>query len=190
LADLRAFPFMLLWFGWLTYWYIAAGDAKGDTRVESPLSRLSHELPLYAGVVVMLLTIGGDGLRSLRFLPQGIGTYGLGLLLTTLGLGLTVWARVHLGVNWSVSVAHKHEHQLVRTGPYARVRHPIYSGLVLAFLGALVARGDLGALLACALGTLSLVMKLRREEHWMHEIFGEAYSEYSTAVPALLPRWW
>jgi protein-S-isoprenylcysteine O-methyltransferase Ste14 len=187
---LRAFPFMLLWFGWLTYWYIAAGDAKGDARVESPLSRLSHELPLYAAMVVMLLTADGEALQALRFLPQRIGTYGLGLLLTALGLGLTVWARVHLGVNWSVSVAHKHEHQLVRTGPYARVRHPIYSGLVLAFLGALVARGDLGALLACALGTLSLVMKLRREEHWMREVFGEAYSEYGADVPALFPRWW
>lgn len=185
---MRAFPFMLLWFGWLTYWFIAAGDAKADARAESPLMRLAHELPLTVGMAAMGLTADGEGLFGLRLWPQRIAMDGIGLLLTGLGLGLTVWARVHLGVNWSVAVAHKHEHQLVRTGPYARVRHPIYSGLLLAFLGALVARGDLGAFISCALMTLSLVTKLRREERWMRETFGATYAQYSAAVPGLFPR--
>lgn len=186
---MRAFPFMLLWFAWLAYWFVASGDSKADAEAESPLARLFHEAVLVGGGLVMALTASSGGvLRSLRFWPDGLAPYALGLLMTALGLALTVWARVHLGVNWSAAVARKHEHQLVRTGPYARVRHPIYTGLVLAFLGGLVARGDVGALLGSTLMTLALVIKLRREERVMREAFGDAYSEYSAHVPALVPR--
>jgi protein-S-isoprenylcysteine O-methyltransferase Ste14 len=107
--------------------------------------------------------------------------------MVALGLAFTVWARVHLGANWSANVARKLDHELVRSGPYAWVRHPIYSGLLLAFFGVAVGRGDVGALLGCALMSYGFLRKLRIEERWLPQTFGDAYVRYRDEVPSLLP---
>ena len=94
-----------------------------------------------------------------------------------------------LGRNWSAAVTVKAGHELVTTGPYAIVRHPIYAGLLLAFIGTAVARGDLGAVAAVVLVGWAFRRKTRLEERWMREQFGAAYEAYARRVPALFP-WW
>jgi protein-S-isoprenylcysteine O-methyltransferase Ste14 len=181
---MSAMPFWLLWVAWLIYWMVSARNTKPNERVESRASRLSYSLPLIAGVVLMN---GPISPTAVRVLPASLVPYALGLLLCALGLAFTVWARVHLGTNWSDAVTHKQDHELVRSGPYARVRHPIYTGLLLAFLSVAIARGDVKSFVGCTLMTLGILLKLRIEERLMAETFGDAYAEYRARVPALIP---
>jgi protein-S-isoprenylcysteine O-methyltransferase Ste14 len=178
------FPFALLWVAWFIYWRVSARNTKPNERVESRASRLSHTVPLIAGAVMLNRPLGAS---TLYVLPVGLGPYFLGLLLCALGLGFTVWARVHLGANWSDTVSRKQGHELVSSGPYARVRHPIYTGLLLAFASVVIARGDLISVLGGTMMTLGVLQKLRIEERWMTETFGAAYAEYRDRVPALIP---
>jgi protein-S-isoprenylcysteine O-methyltransferase Ste14 len=126
-------------------------------------------------------------LFATRILPRTLATYGVGVTLVFLGLAFAVWARRHIGSNWSGTVTVKEDHVLICTGPYAWVRHPIYTGLLAAILGTAVARGELRGVWALALCTAAFVSKLRIEERWMRQVFGEAYERYSARVPALIP---
>jgi protein-S-isoprenylcysteine O-methyltransferase Ste14 len=101
----------------------------------------------------------------------------------------SVWARVHLGGNWSGIVTIKHDHELIASGPYAIVRHPIYTGLLVAFIGSAMARGEWRGVLAVLIAWVALWRKLRLEERWMGERFGQQYEAYCRRVPALLPFW-
>jgi len=98
-----------------------------------------------------------------------------------------VWARVHLGGNWSGIVTLKEDHELVRRGPYRWVRHPIYSGLLLAIAGSAVVRGEWRGFLALAIAFAALWRKLKLEERWLGETFGEQYAAYRRRVSALIP---
>ena len=103
------------------------------------------------------------------------------------GLGFAVWARRCLGRNWSGIVTVKQGHELIRSGPYALVRHPIYTGLLLAILGTASAIGEWRGLIAFVLITAGFVLKLRIEEDFISETFGEQYARYRAEVPALIP---
>lgn len=81
----------------------------------------------------------------------------------------------------------KEDHALIRTGPYAIVRHPIYSGLLLAIIGSALARGDVAALLAIAFMLYAVLRRVSIEERWMSETFGQAYVDYKATTPALVP---
>jgi protein-S-isoprenylcysteine O-methyltransferase Ste14 len=113
--------------------------------------------------------------------------FGGALVLTVAGLAFTVWARMHLGRNWSGAVTLKEGHELIRTGPYACVRHPIYAGLLVALLGGAVACGELRALIGFAVVTGAFQRKLSIEERFMRENFPEQYRAYCLEVPALIP---
>jgi protein-S-isoprenylcysteine O-methyltransferase Ste14 len=114
----------------------------------------------------------------------------IALLLAALGFALTWWARIHLGRFWSAAVTLKAEHTLIRSGPYALTRHPIYTGLLLALLATAVARDSLGSLIGAGLILLGLVLKLRQEEQFLKAQFGAAYDAYKKDVPTLIPRPW
>ena len=187
LIKLGPWPFAILWSAWLIYWGISARGAKRNEGVESRASRLSHSLPPLIGALVMAVTQPRAGFFAPRLWPFGTATYASSFVMVALGLAFTVWARVHLGTNWSAHVARKLDPELVRSGPYAWVRHPIYSGLLLAFLGLVVGRGDVGALLGCALMWYGFLRKLRIEERWLQQTFGDAYTRYRAEVPGLLP---
>ena len=109
------------------------------------------------------------------------------MVVTALGLGLSVWARVHIGGNWSAIVTIKRDHALVRDGPYRYVRHPIYTGILLAFVGSALARDEWRGVLATAIAFAALWRKLRLEELWLTEVFGDEYRRYRNEVRALIP---
>jgi protein-S-isoprenylcysteine O-methyltransferase Ste14 len=98
------------------------------------------------------------------------------------------WARVTLGRNWSATITVKQDHDLITSGPYRFVRHPIYTGLLLGLAGIAVARGEWRGVLGVVLAFGAFWRKLRIEERWMREQFGGAYDEYSRRVAALIPR--
>jgi protein-S-isoprenylcysteine O-methyltransferase Ste14 len=177
-----------LWLAWALYWLISAYGAKRTRRRESPGSRLAHVIPLLLGVTLIAWPHHpGPQWLSWPLVPAGPARFGSALALTVAGLAFTVWARVHLGRNWSGTVTLKEGHELIRTGPYAYVRHPIYAGLMVALLGSAVACGELRALIGFVIVTAALVRKLRIEERFMRESFPEQYRDYCAEVPALIP---
>ena len=103
------------------------------------------------------------------------------------GLLFAVWARVHLGRNWSSSVTIKQGHELITTGPYAVVRHPIYTGILAGILGTAIALSQVRGFIALVIFFLIFWFKLRMEEQWMSSQFGETYATYSHQTAALVP---
>lgn len=168
-------------------WLVGALTAKRTARTQSAASRL---LQLVLGGA----TIGIGFTRWFAFDPLTrtfvpnlpVVTYA-GIVLTLAGIGLAIWARVLLGGNWSSAVTVKQDHSLVRRGPYAVVRHPIYSSFLLALVGTAVTFREVRALLAVGIAFLMFCIKLRIEERFMTEEFGADYREYQRQVKALIP---
>ncbi|MGO8971307.1 MAG: methyltransferase family protein [Myxococcaceae bacterium] len=111
----------------------------------------------------------------------------LGGLLTDVGVGFAIWARAVLGRNWSGHVSLKEGHQLMEGGPYALVRHPIYTGLLTALFGTALVRGTLAAFLAVGVFTVYCVSKIHLEERFLASEFGSAFQSYRARVKALIP---
>jgi protein-S-isoprenylcysteine O-methyltransferase Ste14 len=176
-----------LWIAWMLYWWIAARGAMATRRRESALSRISYVVPLLIAVWLLAARRVPIAILNEPVLPKSIGLFAAGASLTVIGLAFTVWARVHLAGNWSATVTIKENHTLVRDGPYRYVRHPIYTGLLLAFVGSALARDEWRALLAVAIAFYSFWRKLRLEERWLTEVFGDAYRLYREEVRALIP---
>ena len=188
--DYPSDPITLLWIIWLAYWGIAAARVKPPVRREPALSRAAHTIPLLLAALLLLMHRPGNALGS-QLLPwRGAGRYDVGLALVALGLAFAVWARVFLGRNWSGIVTVKQDHELVRRGPYRFVRHPIYTGMLLAFLGTAIAQDQWRSLIALALVWLALWRKWKLEERFMQETFGEQYLAYRRQVPAVVPWKW
>jgi protein-S-isoprenylcysteine O-methyltransferase Ste14 len=176
-----------LWAMWGVYWAIASAFAKPVRRRESAASRASHVVPLVAGAALLASwRLAGPTLDA-RFLPHGLAWFWLGTAMVVAGLLFAVAARRHLGGNWSGIVTLKQDHTLTRSGPYRLVRHPIYTGLLLAVLGTAVAEGEWRGLVAFAAVLVAFLRKVRIEEQFMLEAFGEEYARYRREVPALLP---
>ena len=178
-----------LWILFVAYWIWSARKVKGASRTEPAWSRLlKYWLPLV--VAALLLEPGrlyGGGVLGARFLPAAGWAAPLGMVMTLAGLLFACWARHVLGSNWSAVVQLKQDHELIERGPYRHVRHPIYTGLLLAFLGTAVALGEWRGLLALAIVAVSFWRKLLLEERWLGEQFGAAYADYMRRVKALIP---
>ena len=169
------------------YWLTSPRCIKTAVRRESIVSRLAHVIPL----IVAAVLIGWRDLPwralNLRLWPHSLLAYRIGLALLIAGLAFAVWARVHLGRNWSGSVTVKEGHEFIHSGPYACVRHPIYTGLITAVSGTAIISGTVRAALGLVIVTLSLLRKLRTEEAFMRDTFPGGYQRYSADVPALIP---
>jgi protein-S-isoprenylcysteine O-methyltransferase Ste14 len=111
-------------------------------------------------------------------------------LFTVAGLAVALWARAVLGRNWSATIAFKEDHELMQDGPYAYVRHPIYSGLLLMALGTAVESGRLGSFVLLAAVAVVFAVKAHLEERLMTSHFPEAYPQYRRRVKALIPGVW
>lgn len=180
----------MLWIGFLVLWTAAALIQKRTLRRQSTLSRL---LQLSLAVIVYMLLANprlNVGLLAHPFMPGNMVFSLVGLGLMILGFAFSICARVFLGGNWSAAVTVKKDHELVRNGPYALVRHPIYTGTLLALLGTVIILHGIRGLLAFAVALLALRMKSHREEVLMTKQFGAEYTEYSKRVKALIPFVW
>jgi protein-S-isoprenylcysteine O-methyltransferase Ste14 len=176
----------VLWLAWVAYWIISARGVKRTVRRETMGQRWSHALPFLFAAWLLFHP------RILPWLchpiwPENGTSYFVGTGMLIAGLLFTVWARLVLGANWSGTVTVKQDHELIQTGPYRWVRHPIYTGLLAALAGSAIAQDLWTSALAWALIFVALWFKLRREEAWMRETFGEAYERYCGRTARLVP---
>ena len=119
-------------------------------------------------------------------LHAGVAGQWVGLALCLAGFGFAIWARMHLGRNWGMPMSLRQGHELVTSGPYAYVRHPIYTGILLAMIGSTLARG-LAWLLPLFLGFVYFLFSARTEEKMMVAQFPEAYPAYRQRTRMLIP---
>jgi protein-S-isoprenylcysteine O-methyltransferase Ste14 len=199
ILRLSALSITAAWVIWFVVWAITSLRAKPVVYRESVGSRLSYTLPIIASVLLLLLAkasrlgsvliAAGPAFTWLyvRFIRLYPGAVWIGSPLVIVGVLITFWARFYLAGNWSGSVTLKQDHELIRTGPYRFVRHPIYTGALIAVLGTAFAIGQFRGLLAFALTFFALWYKSRIEEKLMIENFGDAYRSYRACVKGLIP---
>ena len=178
-----------LWVAFLALWFLAGLVSKRTVQVQSGGSRLLQSAFVFLGVALMFnfhhwIT---SGWLAVRLTPANAPVVLCGGALTLAGLLFCVWARVVLGRNWSSAVTIKQDHQLVLRGPYRIVRHPIYTGLLIALLGTAMIIGVTRAFVGVLVIGLGFWLKSQTEEQFMLHQFGAQYVDYRQRVHALIP---
>jgi len=177
-----------IWIVFLVFWALAAFVQKRNARRQTVASRLIQVSIILLVLVPFFVEGGRMGLLYRHLYPNVLVVQYFGVLLLLLGFGFAVWARFILGRNWSGIVAVKEGHTLITRGPYAWVRHPIYTGILLALLGTAVTLGTVINLVEVPVVAFALWLKLRTEEKFMLETFDEQYTAYRRHVKALIPH--
>ena len=179
--------FPVLWIAFIIYWRIKAADAKTTERLEPVASRILRAITLLIAIVLFSTTRIPLRWLYLEPWPAGLWPFWLGAAVMIAGLLFAVWARGHLGRNWSQAVTIKQGHELITTGPYAVVRHPIYTGMLAGLLGTAIALSQVRGFMAFVIFFVMFWLKLRKEEQWMRSQFGETYATYAHQTAALVP---
>jgi protein-S-isoprenylcysteine O-methyltransferase len=175
------------WVCLLLVWVIAALSTKRTVRAEAASSRVGHILTFAAAFALLFSPTVRVGPLAWRIVPLSESVGMGGLILTIVGIAFAIWARFYLGGNWSAIVAIKQQHRLIQSGPYAIVRHPIYTGLVLGALGTALVVGEFGAFLAVVIVFAGWQAKAAQEESFLRTEFGDAYLRYQQHVKMMIP---
>jgi protein-S-isoprenylcysteine O-methyltransferase Ste14 len=179
-----------LWSALGIIWVIGLLWRKQTQQRSDARARVVYGLFTIAGFYLMFGSGVPEGWMRMRLYAPTEWVDEVGVGLTVLGLAFAVWARIYLGKNWSGSVQVKVGHELMRGGPYGWVRHPIYTGLLVALVGTGFVRGQVRGVLAFFVLLAGFWVKLGIEEQMMRKTFGEEYEEYARKTGALVPRMW
>jgi protein-S-isoprenylcysteine O-methyltransferase Ste14 len=174
---------LLILVGWLAfwiYWLVAAAGVKRGS------SRWGQCAGIRVGIILVVLL-----LLRLRVLKGHAAVndpllWGIGLALFVLGLALAVWARIYIGRNWGTPMSRKQEPELVTTGPYHTIRHPIYSGIILGMIGTAIAVSWYWVIAVAVIGAY-FVYSAVNEERYMAEQFPATYPDYKRSTKMLVP---
>jgi len=177
-----------LWLLFGVYWLVSALKRKKTKQRETVLQRFGYTLPLAVVFYLLYQRQPHYGWLDNRFFPAGPFGEWLGVFLTATGIAVAFWARWHLGTNWSGVVTLKEGHELIRTGPYRSIRHPIYTGILLALFGTAITFGVVRGLFAVAIVWLSFYIKASREESFLSQEFGPNFAEHKQHTGMFLPR--
>ncbi|MFZ0088023.1 MAG: isoprenylcysteine carboxylmethyltransferase family protein [Solirubrobacteraceae bacterium] len=166
------------WIIFWVYWLASAvGVKKGRwSRRRIPLNGLTA-----LSVLVVVRVFRGGSLAVESPILAVIGA-----VVFASGIAVAIWARVHLGRNWGMPMTEKAEPELVTTGPYGLVRHPIYTGLLTAVLGTALATNLLGLIIVAILGGY-FYYSASVEEKTLTATFPTAYPAYRTRTKMLIP---
>ena len=176
-----------VWTVLLVVWVLAAITAKRAVRREFGPARLAQLIVLASAWALLSRSSSEFGALNHRFVPDVPAVGWIGVALVLAGAAFAIWARFTIGSNWSGTITVKTDHELQTSGPYAIVRHPIYSGLLLTLLGTALVVGEWRAVAALALAFVGWRWKSLIEERVMTEQFGDAYEDYKRRVKALIP---
>src|SRR5215472_5974191 len=177
--------FGLVWAAAALYWTAPVNAAQsGEFKWYRPL-RL---VVLAATFALLFWDATGVGPLGKRFLPKTLDFGLLGFALALGGMAIALWARFVLGQFWSDRVIVQADHQLIRTGPYAHMRHPIYSGVLLGVLGTALLLGEWRGVLGFVLLLTNYAVKAKREEQILADRFRDQFQEHVTHAGFLLPR--
>lgn len=177
-----------LWTLLLVVWLVLWVGMKRAKKLETPWEMLQHAVPVIFGFWLLFGGVDPWGWLNYGLLPNVPVTWMAGLALTALGIGLSIWARLTLGANWSGVVTLKKGHELIRAGLYRWIRHPIYTGILLAMIGTALIRGHLRGWLGFAVVLATFYFKARREENFLRQEFGQGFEEHMRNTGMFLPK--
>jgi protein-S-isoprenylcysteine O-methyltransferase Ste14 len=187
IAELSHSLIPTLWAVWIIGWLAAAWNVKRTQWREPRRSEVYNRVPVLLGMAILLAPGRLPLPMNERLVPAGPEPAFFGTLFVMAGLLFAGWARWHLLRNWSGTVTVKEDHTLIRSGPYRLVRHPIYSGMLLALFGTALAIGSARGFIGAGLILFGFLLKLRVEEARMRETFPADYDEYSRRTARLIP---
>ena len=177
-----------LWLLFAAYWAFSAASAKRSLGATAWWKQSLVRIGIVVLAVVALQGAGvGQALRAVqRYQANSMLLGAIGAVLVLLGVGLAIYARIYLGRNWGMPMSRKEEPELVTGGPYAHVRHPIYTGIILAMLGSAIGE-SLYWILPLVLFAPYFIYSARREEELMCEQFPEQYPDYMRRTKMIVP---
>lgn len=179
--------------GWIwavfgVYWFAAGWSRKAEQTSESPVYRILRLAILAATFTLLFARWTAIGVLGKHFLPTTPSIEYVGFVLAAAGISLAVWARVHLGQFWSDKVVLMVDHQLIRTGPYVFLRHPIYSGVLLGVVGTAILLGEWRGVLAFFILLTNYWIKAKREDRILAGAFPSTFTDHKNRAGFLLPR--
>jgi protein-S-isoprenylcysteine O-methyltransferase Ste14 len=172
---------VVVWLAFWVYWLVSAVNTKSA----NPSGRGAYMATRVVLIIAVFLLMRLHVFRA-RVLPDTPWLLALGLLLFFGGLGLAVWARVYIGRNWGTPMSQKDNPDLVTTGPYRRIRHPIYTGIIAAMIGTALATTLAWLAVAVILGGY-FIFSASREEKYMASQFPATYPAYKRSTKMLIP---
>lgn len=176
------------WVVFMVYWAIGAFRTRPTAKRESFAARYGILLVEVFGFVLLFDQDINAGVLDHRAMRRTFPWFVLGVFLIWIGIALALWARWHLGQYWSGRITIKEDHKLIRTGPYARLRHPIYTGLDLAAIGSALVFDQWRSVVAVCVIVTGFAIKARREERMLSAQFGDAFAEHRRKTGFLLPK--
>ena len=176
-----------LWLVLGVFWLLMAIGQKSAVFRESAGRTAVYRIGSIIAALLMFSGWAAAGFLAWRLTPRSQAWQWLALCIGAAGFALAFWARILLGGEWSSQVTLKADHRLIVAGPYAVVRHPIYSGLLLAMLGTAIAGGELRMYLAVLVIFATFWYKSRLEERLLVSVMGSRYVEYQRHTHALIP---
>jgi protein-S-isoprenylcysteine O-methyltransferase Ste14 len=176
------------WIVFLLYWAAGALKTRRTVSKESFASRYGILFLEVLGFVLLFSETAEMGILGRHIFKRTEAIAATGVVLTWVGIAIALWARWHLGQYWSARITLKEDHQLIRTGPYAFFRHPIYSGIILAAIGGVLAIDRWRCVAGLALIILGYCIKATKEESMLSKQFGEAFQEHCRHTGFLLPK--
>ena len=185
----------ILWVAWIIYWVVgeplyqyAKHRSKAVLNWGRTRSNILSYVLLMASFGILQISFTGQlAFLGEGFLSDEVGVSLIGFLLAVAGLAFSVWARLYLGSNWSPIATLKKDQILVTSGPYGIVRHPIYSGLIVAIIGTALAFGGYRVIISILCVFLFAWVRITEEEKLMSKQFGKEYAEYKKKVKAIIP---
>jgi len=176
------------WIIWTVWWLVAATRQNAVKKREPGGEWLLRWIVLIVAMALFFRPGSYLGVLNERFIPYNTLVRDAGAALTCAGLAFSIWARQHIGRYWSGTVSLRVDHQLIRTGPYSRIRHPIYTGILLALVGTVLADGHYRVIVAFAFVLAGLTWKAWSEENLLSHEFGPAFEEHKRHTGFFLPR--
>ncbi len=177
-----------LWMLLGLYWIVSALRQKRVSKREVWFDRLGHAAAFALGAFLIFGHYAHFGRLGTRFVRESFWIAVAGVVVTAAGVALAMWARLHLGANWSGTVSIREQHELIRSGPYRWMRHPIYSGILLGMAGTILVVGEVRALIGFAAMAAALYAKARKEESWLNGEFGASFETHRKHTGMFLPR--
>jgi protein-S-isoprenylcysteine O-methyltransferase Ste14 len=169
--------------GWLAFWAYWLVEARHAKAARNQWSRFVGIRVAVIVLIVFLVRFAGFGPHRAT---ENAALAGVGLAVWAAGLGLAVWARLYIGRNWGMPMTRKENPDLVTTGPYHAIRHPIYTGIIGGMVGTALATTLYGLIAAAVLAAFFIYSALN-EERYMTELFPDTYPEYKRHSKMLIP---
>jgi len=181
------------WASWLwltlgTVWLVMWFGMKKAKKVETPWEMAKHGLPVMLGFWLLYEKSWNWSWLNLKLFPAAPAVWWIGLALTAIGVAISIWARLTLGANWSGVVTLKKGHELIRKGLYRWIRHPIYTGILIGFIGTALIKGHLRGWIGFVIVWATFYFKARREENFLRQEFGDGFEEHARHTGMFLPR--